>query len=430
MGDQNEHKLFSPSGAHVWLHCPGYLNLCSGLDSEGDSGASLIGTAAHQLGKDFLTSTAEVRNSGRSLRDLYRDKVYEYPGPGGKGVMKVPAGFVADSVQGYVDTCMEFMSKTSLYGVEEKLDGSWIDPDLGGTADFWSIVPMDELVVGDYKNGKVLVYPSTPQLKIYAILLLKDNPMMVERVRLFIYQFNRFDEGEPYSDIVMTVSELTEWRDKVLIPAIKAAKDPNARCVPGGHCTEGWCRFGPQKANNCPALLDMEFGPIRDTRIPEDIFEKATEQAGADLSAYTAEELDRLLKYVDIRKKMYAAWEAEAYDRLMAGAPNAPKEFKIVEGRSYRKFKQTENGEDSPEVVKHLKVYLPTETMYTKKLKTVAQLGKALKALNYDPEEVFKDIIETSQSKTMVPVTDKRKAWTPVNASDMFGPLPGGFDLP
>jgi len=43
---------------------------------------------------------------------------------------------------------------------------------------------------------------------------------------------------------------------------------------------------------------------------------------------------------------------------------------------------------------------------------------------------VFKDIIETSQSKTMVPVTDKRKAWTPVNSADMFGPLPGGFDLP
>jgi hypothetical protein len=127
---------------------------------------------------------------------------------------------------------------------------------------------------------------------------------------------------------------------------------------------------------------------------------------------------------------MIAAWEAEAYDRLMTGAPNAPKEFKIVEGRAYRKFKQTEDGEDNPEVLKHLNAYLPTDTMYAKKLKTVAQLSKALKALNYDPEEVFKDIIETSQSKTMVPVTDKRKAWTPVNASDMFGPLPGGFDLP
>ena len=429
MGD-GEHKKFSPSGAHVWLHCPGYLNTCSGLAPEGDSGASLIGTAAHQLAKDFLTSPAEVRLSGRSLRDLYRDKVYEYPGPRGVGVLKVPSGFVADAVQGYVDTCMKFMAKAGTYGVEQKLDGSWIDRDLGGTADFWSIVPMDELVVGDYKNGKVPVYASTSQLKIYGILLLKDNPMMVERVRLFIYQPNRFDEAGPYSEVVMTVEELTEWRDTVLIPAIKAAKDPNAKCIPGDHCSDGWCRFGPKKANNCPAILDTMFGPIRETRIPDDIFEKAAEKAGADLSAYTAEELDRLLKYADLHKKMIAAWEAEAYDRLMAGAPNAPKEFKIVEGRAFRKFKQTEDGEDSPEVLKHLNVYLPTDTMYTKKLKTVAQLGKALKALNYDPEEVFKDIIETGQSKTMVPVTDKRKAWTPVNASDMFGPLPGGFDLP
>ena len=429
MGDQSEHKKFSPSGAHVWLHCPGYLNMCSGLEPEPDNAAANIGTCAHDMASDYLASS-EMMSSGKPLRELFRDKVYEYKRSDVPGVFKIPASNLVRSVQGYVDVCKGFMAKTSLYGIEEKLDGSWIDRDLGGTADFWSTVPMDELVVGDYKNGKVPVYPLTPQLKIYAILLLKDNPMMVERVRLFIYQPNRFDEADPYSEVVMTVEELTEWRDTVLIPAIKAAKDPNAKCIPGDHCSDGWCRFGPQKANNCPAILDTMFGPIRETRIPEDIFEKAVEKAGADLSAYTAEELDRLLKYADLHKKMIAAWEAEAYDRLMTGAPNAPKEFKIVEGRAYRKFKQTEDGEDNPEVLKHLNAYLPTDTMYAKKLKTVAQLSKALKALNYDPEEVFKDIIETSQSKTMVPVTDKRKAWTPVNASDMFGPLPGGFDLP
>lgn len=403
MSYDSEHKKYSPSGAKRWMNCLGYLNLVQGLPSEPDTEASQTGTAAHELAASCLTMGNNT--------PVYKHKIYKYPGPNGAGEFHVPvSGMNVEGVQSYVDYCRKVSDGATEIGIEKKLDGYFIDAEIGGTADFVAAFVLDKLIVGDYKNGRVAVEAEdNHQMKIYAVLELgPDNPFMVETVETFIFQPN-VSSGSTLKTASYTVEELYKWRDEVLIPAIEAAKDPFAPLVPGEWCS--WCRF--QKKGNCPAILESMFGK-QEERIPKTAVREVTAQASKVIVELTAEELDTALKWAEIYQPMIAAWQAEAYNRLLTKSPNAPANYKLVQGRGSRSWAKEEK-----EVIATLKPHVPEKLMYENKLKSVAALEKVVKSLDLKPE-LLEGLVEKKFGTTMAPITDKRKAYEPETAESMF----------
>jgi Protein of unknown function (DUF2800). len=131
-------------------------------------------------------------------------------------------------------------------------------PDLGGTADFAVIDPLNEAVIVDYKNGNWFVdTENNPQLKIYGLGVIGDgNPHMLETLTTSIVQPN-CGIGEPIREAVYDVDNLLDWGSEVLKPAgekaVKAKKNyellsgiddmqewERAFLSSGDHCI--WCR--------------------------------------------------------------------------------------------------------------------------------------------------------------------------------------------
>lgn len=403
MSDDSGHKKYSPSGAKRWMNCLGYLNLVQGLPSEPDTEASMTGTAAHELAASCLTMGNNTA--------VYKHKVYKFSGPNGAGEYIVPAANLnLEGVQAYVDYCRKVSEGATEIGVEKKLDGSFIDPEIGGTADFVAAFVLDKLVVGDYKNGRVVVEAEdNHQMKIYAIIELgPDNPFMVETVETFIFQPN-VSSGSTLKTASYAVEELYRWRDEVLIPAIEATKDPNAPLVPGEWCK--WCRF--QTKGNCPAILESMFGK-QEERVPKTAVREVTAQASKVIAELTAEELDTALKWAEIYQPMIAAWQAEAFNRLLTKSPNAPANYKLVQGRGSRSWAKEEK-----EVIATLKPHVPEKLLYESKLKSVAAMEKVVKNLGLKPE-LLEGLVEKKFGTTMAPLSDKRKAYEPETAESMF----------
>lgn len=408
MSDPTGHSKFSPSGAKRWLNCPGYLNLAAKVPPEPDTEASMIGTAAHELAASCLTLGNNV--------DIYRHKVWKIKRQGVGGVFEVPnSNLNLEGVQGYVDKCRELMVGATEYNIEETLDGFFIADDFGGTSDFNTVFILDKLIIGDYKNGRIRVYAHmNEQMLIYALMKLGDNPWMVNTINIFIYQPNH-GQGEALDTFIISVEDLYKWRDEVLIPGIKAANDPNAPLTPGPWCKETWCQF--HRNQTCPALLKGMFGgPVEGERIPKNAVEVVKKKAEVDLTKLSGEELDRVIEFAPIYKALIAAAEAEGFNRLLSGDPEAPKTQKLVQGRGSRAWALEEK-----EVIKKLSAVMPEKLMYENKLRSVAQIEKKLKALD---QELDERLVVVNRGLTMVHVNDKRKEYKPETAEDMFGDDP------
>ena len=231
-----------------------------------------------------------------------------------------------ECTDGYVSYAMEQMElarqecKDPVVLIEQRLDYSAYVPEGFGTGDLL-IVADRVLTVVDLKYGKGVAVDAewNPQMMLYGLgaLELFGAIYDIDTVRMTIYQ----PRLESVSTWEISVPELMEWVETELKPKAQLAINGEGEFKSGS-----WCRFCKAK-DTCRAraeeflrLAQMEF------------------KAPALL---TDDEVAEVLKVAD----ELARWSADVYAYAQDEAVSKGKKwagFKLVEGRSYRKYTDEE----------------------------------------------------------------------------------------
>jgi hypothetical protein len=291
-------RLFSPSGAHRWLRCPGAPTL-EATQPESSSAYAEAGTWAHDLAAQMLL--------------------------GATGTLDGLSDELAQCVLTYVERIREYAQGHELF-VEQRVDFS---ATLGieggfGTADA-IIVAGNELQLHDMKTGRGVRVEAdeNPQLMLYALGALEAFSLAgdFDSVRLVIHQppLNNLSEWS------ISVTELREWAKVAKLAAAKVleaaeAGGDDAYLSPG----EKQCRFCRAKAV-CPALQ----AHVHETVVASfDDLEAAVLAAPVADGDHIAEQLSQ----VDLIEQWCSAIRERAYS-LLAEGQTVPG-FKLVQGRA------------------------------------------------------------------------------------------------
>lgn len=362
------HAFLSPSASHRWLNCPPSAKLCARLPDQ-SSGYSRQGTDAHTLCA-YLVEKALGRNPADPTEDL---EFYDEE--------------MQSCAEGYASLVMEELEKAKqtcpdpAVMVEQKVDFSrWVE---GGTGTADCIILSDGTAeVINYKHGVgVLVsseseeFGGNPQLMCYCLGVLEmyDAIYDIDTVKMAIYQPRR----ENVSIHTMSKDELLRWADEVLAPTARLAMEGKGEFKAGGHCqfckVKATCR---KRAESNLELAKYEFAQP------------------AELEEY---EIDRILMKVDHLTSWASDVKEYALNQALRGVRY--EHFKVVEGRSVRKYTSEE------EVAKAVTAagYDP----YEKKLLGITAMTSLL------GRKLFSDLLGNLTYKpegkpTLVPITDKR----------------------
>jgi hypothetical protein len=361
----SDHAILSASGAHRWMSCTPSARLEQKFaDSSGE--AALEGSAAHALAEHKLRKALKMR-SKRPASQYDSDEM--------EACTDGYVDFVLEIIEGLKQTCSD---PTIL--IEQRLDFSRFVPDGFGTGDC-VVIGDGALHIIDLKYGQgVLVHAEdNPQMKLYALgsLDLFDGIYDISEVSMTIYQPRR----ENVSTHTVFKESIYQWAEEVLVPTAKLAFEGRGEYVPGEHCqfcrAAVKCRARAEEKLNL-ARFEFSFPPILTDDDIEGILAK----------------LDDLTTWANNIK--FYAWEA---------AVNHGKQwngFKLVEGRSNRKYTD-ENA--AAEAVKSVGY----RDIYRQSLITITEMEKLLGKKQF--AEVLGELVLKPQGKpTLVPISDKRPA--------------------
>jgi len=404
---------YAPSGSHRWLHCPGSLRLIRTVPKKIPSVYALEGSAAHLLGERSLTGgfdpvdkvNSDIRVPIDLTDDYYETKVSDV---------------MATAVQLYVDVCrtIEDLAVGGSRFVEKELDLSWLAEDFFGTGDHVIILPNHYIEVTDLKYGAgvVVEVEENSQLMLYGLGALGprlarntvSNKFNVKEIRINIVQPRAPHPMGPVRSWKLSVQEMYAWMDDILIPAIAATKDPKAPFIPGDWCR--WCEaleVCPEMRHEIEKKIDVMFG---DDLVPA----RVDEEALLNPLICTAEQLDRILSFSKVFQEWINRFHEEAVRRLKDGSKNAPKEWKLVAGKTARTWK------DEAALVYALKRH-PKVSAYTESfVKSPAQLENEFK-LNKLNTNILAEFIDRKPGQPLlVHKSDKRPA-LPSLVDIMFG---------
>ena len=360
------HALLSASSSRRWLNCTPSVRLEEQFAEEtGNSVYAEEGTAAHALAEHKLKRCLK-RRSKRPVSDYQCDEMEE-------------------CTDGYVAYAMEQVElarqecKDPVVLIEQRLDYSAYVPEGFGTGDLL-IVADRVLTVVDLKYGKGVAVDAewNPQMMLYGLgaLELFGAIYDIETVRMAIYQ----PRLESVSTWEISVSDLMEWVDKELKPKAALAISGEGEFRSGS-----WCRFCKAK-DTCRAraeeflrLAQMEF------------------KAPALL---TDDEVAEVLKVAD----ELARWSADVYAYAQDEAVSKGKKwagFKLVEGRSCRKYTDEEEAAEAAVAAGYTDIY-------KKSLIGITEMEKLLGKKKF--AEVLGKLVYKPQGKiTLVPESDKRQ---------------------
>ena len=360
------HALLSASSSRRWLNCTPSARLEEQFAEEtGNSVYAEEGTAAHALAEHKLKRCLK-RRSKRPVSDYQCDEMEE-------------------CTDGYVAYAMEQVElarqecKDPVVLIEQRLDYSAYVPEGFGTGDLL-IVADRVLTVVDLKYGKGVAVDAerNPQMMLYGLgaLELFGAIYDIDTVRMTIYQ----PRLESVSTWEISVSDLMEWVDKELKPRAALAIAGEGEFRSGS-----WCRFCKAK-NTCRAraeeflrLAQMEF------------------KAPALL---TDDEVAEVLKVAD----ELARWSADVYAYAQDEAVSKGKKwagFKLVEGRSCRKYTDEEEAAEAAVAAGYTDIY-------KRSLIGITEMEKLMGKKRF--AEVLGKLVYKPQGKiTLVPESDKRQ---------------------
>lgn len=373
-----KHSILPPSGSHRWLNCTPSARLEQEFE-DNESEAAKEGTAAHALCEHKLKKALRMR-SRRPVSDYDSDEMEE--------CSDAYVDFIMEQVEAAKQHC-----KDPIVLVEQHLDFSSYVPDGYGTGDC-IIISDGRLHIVDFKYGMgVLVgAEDNPQMKLYALgaLELYDALYDIKEVSMTIFQPRR----ENVSTWTVPVTELKDWAENVLKPKAQMAYNGEGEYLPGEWCT--FCRAAVRcraRAEEKLKLAQSEF------RLPP---------------LLTDAEIEGILAVLpDLTR-----WANEITAYATDAAVNHGKEwngFKVVEGRSVRKYRDEEK-------VAEAAMEAGYKDIYRKSLITLTEMEKLMGKAKF--EEVLGGLIYKPPGRpTLVPDTDKRPAMNVTNAINEFNEI-------
>ena len=372
------HAILSASSSHRWLHCLPSARL--ELEFEDTSGtAAEEGTAAHALSEHKLKKALHIR-SKRPISEYDSDEMEE-------------------CTDAYVDFVMEQvgLAKQScndpIILIEKRLDFSCYVPDGFGTGDCL-IISDDRLHIIDFKYGMGVLVDAVdnPQMKLYALgaLEIYDSLYDISEVSMTIFQPRR----ENVSTWTVPVEELKCWAEEELKPKAVKAYNGEGEYIPGE-----WCTF-------CKAAVRCRARAEEKLKLAQTEFKMPP--------LLTDNEIEEILFILpDLTK-----WANEITAYATDAAVNHGKEwngFKVVEGRSVRKYKD----EDA---IAEKAVASGFKEIYRKSLIPMTEMQKLMGKTKF--EEILGDLIHKPPGKpTLVPNSDKRPAMNVADAKNEFNEI-------
>lgn len=369
------HAVLSPSSSHRWLNCTPSARLELEFKSNNSSAAE-EGTVAHAFCEHKLKKALKLR-SNKPVSDYDSDEMQE----------------ATDTYVEYVLEQLEIargMCNDPTIIIEQKVDFSEYVPDGFGTADC-IIVSDEKLHIIDFKYGVGVLVDAyeNPQMKCYALgaLAIYDSLYDIKEISMTIFQPRR----ENISTYTISTSELKRWGNEVLKPKAELAIKGE-----GEYCVGDWCRF-------CKASVKCR-------KRAEDKLKLAKEEFKMP-PLLTDEEIEEVLHIIpDLTK-----WANDVVSYATDSAVNHGKEwrgFKLVEGRSIRKFK------DEDAVIKKAR-----ENGYTDIFKTslisITEMQKLMGRTTFN--ELLGDLVIKPKGKPiLVQETNKRKGMNISNINDEF----------
>ena len=360
------HALLSASSSKRWLNCTPSARLEEQFAEEtGNSVYAEEGTAAHALAEHKLKRCLK-RRSKRPVSDYQCDEMEE-------------------CTDGYVAYAMEQVElarqecKDPVVLIEQRLDYSAYVPEGFGTGDLL-IVADRVLTVVDLKYGKGVAVDAewNPQMMLYGLgaLELFGAIYDIETVRMAIYQ----PRLESVSTWEVSVVELMEWVEAELKPRAALAIAGEGEFRSGS-----WCRFCKAK-NTCRARAEE--------------FLKLAQMEFKAPALLTDDEVAEVLKVAD----ELARWSADVYAYAQDEAVSRGKKwagFKLVEGRSCRKYTDEEEAAEAAVAAGYADIY-------KRSLIGITEMEKLMGKRKF--AEVLGKLVYKPQGKiTLVPESDKRQ---------------------
>lgn len=369
------HARFSPSAADRRLHCTPSLVLEEQFEDE-QSVYAAEGSAGHALAEHLIKRYLKQRTE-RPVSDYYTEELLE--------AVNDYVEFVTGEIEQARLECRD-----PAFAVEQRIDASEYVEGCFGTADMVMIT--DKVVhIIDLKLGKgVPVYAEeNPQLMIYGLGVLSMAEMLYDPkiVRLTIYQ-PRIGNSSTWD---IAPEELKKWGIEILRP-----RGAMALMGVGEYAAGSWCRFCKAR-NKCRARAE-EFLSLAKMEFSQP-------------SLLTDEEISEVLKKADDLSKWAAEVYAYAQDEAIIHGKEWPG-YKVVEGRSNRKYSSDEEVAAAAEAAGY-------KDIYKKSLIGIGEMERLMGKEEF--KKVLGRLVYKPQGKlTLVPISDPRKAITKTTASAEF----------
>lgn len=361
----SEHARFSPSAASRRIHCPPSLLLEEQFE-EGESRYAAEGTAGHKMAEHLIRKYLKQRTT-RPTSEFYTDELLE--------AVDEYVTFVIGMIEDARRACAH-----PILVVEQRIDASEYVDNCFGTADMVIITDQAAHVI-DLKLGRgVEVHAEeNPQLMIYGlgVLHMAEALFDIETVRMTIFQ-PRLGNSSTWS---VSPEYLKRWGDEVLRPA-----GAQALIGAGEFAAGSWCRFCKAR-NQCRAraesFLEMAQHDFRRPALLSD------------------EEIADVISRADELSKWAADVYAFAQDQAITHGKQWPG-FKVVEGKSNRKFTSDADVERAAAAAGYTDIYKKTLIGITEmeRLMGKEQFRTILGPYVYKPHGKL----------TLVPDSDKREA--------------------
>jgi hypothetical protein len=346
------HAKLSPSGASIWMNCPGAIAAQEGLPDETSEFAA-EGSRAHEISDlcltfglspyDFIGSVAEVEG----FTFEWTEEDADYLVLGIDDIRAVGGQFFG----------------------ERQVDLSkWLGPDQFGTLDRAILLP-DLIIIDDLKFGRgVPVSPvENKQLRLYALGFIEQEVLPI--LGKLPYDFPvliRIDQPRCSGgggEWRTTYGELLAFGEEARAAA-ERTRDPYALRIAGDHCL--WCKA---RKPGCMAfetfaadLIDSKFDDM-DVAIAIDVAPRLNSVMTPDRRAY-------ILKHRKLVEDWFEILHAQALDDAMRGLPCGG--LKAVEGR-----KTPDKWHDNTRADAALAPLLG-EARFTKKVRSPTQILKEL----------------------------------------------------
>lgn len=414
------HSKYGPSKASRWMFC--HASIIE--EAKYPSTSSVFaeeGSCAHRLAELCL------RDAIKGLKrqpESYIGKKCDETG------LEYNAEMVA-AVRKYVKVCMKHYDKAAgdkIY-VEEKLHCESMHPQLYGTADCIIVKANGTIVVIDFKYGKGVIVKA------------KENIQMMTYTAMARTELKGARDAKKYVQIIVQPrvddpnARTTKWKYKKsrlddfimdLIGAIDKIErlrkaTPKDGVIAKEHYApdESRCHFcrasgqcDAQDGYNLKAMQDA-FGGGDDVSFDEEF-------NPADPATMTRQRLAFVMQHKKAIMNWLAAVEDHAINMLRHDTASIP-EFKVVEGRSNRKWKK-KYAEDPEALLKKLESVFASgelEGVVVLSSLTVSQTQKHIGTMTAKQQKVFDSLWEKPPGKpTLVNVDDGRKGLVSIDDFD------------